>query len=53
MRTIRVTGKGKIRIKPNMTRITMVLEGIYKEYAETLRCSSLDTDEIKELLSQY
>jgi hypothetical protein len=53
MRTIRVTGKGKIRIKPNMTRITIILEGIYKEYAETLRCSSLDTDEIKELLSQF
>ena len=27
MRTIRVTGKGQIKVKPDMTRITMSLEG--------------------------
>jgi uncharacterized protein YggE len=53
MRTIRVTGKGQIKVKPNMTRITITLEGVYQEYAETLRRSSLDTDEIKELLSRF
>ena len=36
-RTIRVTGKGKIKVKPDMTRITMSLEGIYPEYGEALR----------------
>jgi hypothetical protein len=53
MRTIRVTGKGQIKVKPDTTRITITLEGVYKEYAETLRLSSLDTDEIKELLSRF
>ena len=40
MRTIRVTGKGRIKVKPDMTRITLSLEGIYPEYGETLRRSS-------------
>ncbi len=30
MRTIRVTGKGQIKVHPDMTRITMTLEGIYE-----------------------
>jgi hypothetical protein len=34
MRTIRVTGKGQIKVHPDMTRITMTLEGIYPEYAD-------------------
>lgn len=29
MRTIRVTGKGQIKVKPDMTRITITLEGMY------------------------
>ena len=37
MRTIRVTGKGQIRVKPDMTRITLSLEGLHPEYGETLR----------------
>lgn len=42
MRIIRVTGKGQIKVKPDMTRITMTLTGLYKEYSETLRRSSED-----------
>ena len=44
MRTIRVTGKGQIRVRPDMTRITVTLTGLYKEYSETLRRSSADTE---------
>lgn len=44
MRTIRVTGKGQIKVKPDMTRISITLEGMYPDYAETLRHSSEDTD---------
>ena len=40
MRTIRVTGNGQIRVKPDMTRITMTLEGLYPDYSETLRRST-------------
>ena len=53
MRTIRVTGKGQIKVKPDMTRITMTVEGLYKEYGETLRRSSEDTEALKDVLSGF
>lgn len=53
MRTIRVTGKGQIKFKPDMTRITLSLEGIYPEYGETLRKSSEDTERLKDLLTGF
>ena len=53
MKTIRVTGKGQIKVKPDMTRITMSLEGTYPEYSETLRRSSEDTEQIKGLLTNF
>ena len=45
-RTIRVTGKGKITVKPDTIRLRLSMEGIYPEYDETLQKSS----EIVELL---
>ncbi|MCR5295020.1 MAG: SIMPL domain-containing protein [Lachnospiraceae bacterium] len=53
MQTIRVTGKGRIRIKPDTTRVTMTLEGTYPEYSETLRRSSQDTEQLRELLTGF
>ena len=53
MRTIRVTGKGQIKLKPDMTRISITLEGTYPEYSETLRHSSEDAEAIKDLLTEY
>ena len=53
MRTIRITGKGQIRVKPDTTRITMTLTGLFGEYAETLRRSSEDTEALKDLLSGF
>ena len=53
MRTIRVTGKGQIKVHPDMTRITMTLTGLYKEYGETLRRSSEDTEALKDELSGF
>lgn len=53
MRTIRVTGKGQIKVKPDLTRITMSLEGTYPEYSETLRRSSEDTEKLKEILAGF
>lgn len=53
MRTIRITGKGQIKVKPDMTRITMTLEGTYSEYSEALRHSAQDTDQIKDTLSAF
>ena len=53
MRTIRVTGKGQIKVKPYMTRITMTLTGVFKEYGETLRRSSEETEALKDILSAF
>ena len=53
MRTIRVTGKGKIKVKPDMTRIAITLEGMYPDYAETLWHSSEDTDSLKDVLAAF
>lgn len=53
MRTIKVTGKGQIKVHPDMTRITMSLEGMYPEYSETLRHSSEDTERLKDLLGTF
>ena len=53
MRTIRVTGKGQLKVKPDMTRITMSLEGTFPEYSDALRRSAEDTERIKDLLSGF
>lgn len=53
MRTIRVTGKGQIKVKPDMTRITMSLEEVHPEYDETLRSSSQSTELLKDLLCDF
>ena len=53
MRTIRVTGKGQLSLAPDLTRITMTLEGLCPEYSETLRRSSEDTEALRELLSPF
>ena len=49
-RTIRVTGTGMLRLRPDMTRITITLTGCYPDYAEALRRSSEDTEVLKEVL---
>ena len=53
MRTIQITGKGQIKVKPDMTRITLSLEGTCPEYGETLRKSSEDTERLKDLLMAF
>ena len=52
-RTIRVTGKGNIKVKPDITRITITLENLYPEYDETLKKSSESTEQIKDLVSNF
>jgi uncharacterized protein YggE len=50
MRTIRVTGKGEMKLRPDMTRISITLSGLFGDYAETLRHSAEDTEKMKDLL---
>ncbi len=53
MRTIKITGKGCLKIRPDLTRITMTLEGLDPEYARALEASARDTGEIKTLLAEF
>lgn len=53
MKSIRVTGKGLIKVHPDMTRILITLEGQYPDYEKTLKRSSKDTEELKDLLVPF
>ena len=46
-RTIEVTGTGSISLKPDLTRLTLGLDGIFKSYDEALRRSAEDTAKLK------
>lgn len=53
MKTIRVTGKGQLKVRPDTTRITITLEDVFPKYDEALRRSSQDTEQLKDLLSAF
>ena len=50
MRTIKVTGKGVVKVHPDMIRITITLEGTHKDYGEALKRSSKDTETLMDLV---
>ena len=52
-RRIRVTGKGHISVKPDMTRIKITLSDVKPDYNKALTASADDTDKLKELLAKY
>lgn len=47
-RTIRVTGKGKISVKPDMIRLILDLEDTRESYEETLKQSTVQVGTLKE-----
>ena len=49
-KTIRVTGRGMIRLRPDTTRVTVTLEGVEPEYAATLKRSAADSAKILDAL---
>ena len=51
-RTIRVTGKGKLSVKPDTIRLRLSMEGIYPEYDETLQKSSEIVEILKDLVEK-
>jgi uncharacterized protein YggE len=51
-RVIRVTGKGVLKVKPDMTRITITLKGCYINYEQALHMSSEDTEKLKDILEK-
>ncbi len=52
-RMIKVTGKGVLKVKTDVTRITMTLEGQNKEYDKILEQSSKDTEALKDILEKH
>lgn len=52
MRTIRITGRGQFRMKPDMTRIVISLEGICPDYADALRSSAKATERLRKLVEE-
>lgn len=48
-RTMKITGKGKISVKPDRIRLNMTMEESYKEYEVTLSQSSDTTKILKDL----
>ncbi len=53
MRTVRVTGRGLLKLRPDTTRIALSLEGLYPEYGDALRRSSEDTERLRDLLEGF
>lgn len=51
-RTIRVTGKGKLSVKPDTIRLIITMEDIEKEYANALRLSAEMTEKIKNIFEE-
>ena len=49
-RTIRVTGKGTLHLRPDLTRLTMTLQGTETDYADALRKSAEDTETLRGVL---
>ncbi len=48
--TVRVTGSGMIRLKPDTVRVSMTLEGVEREYAAAIRRSADDTERVRDAL---
>ena len=51
MKTIRVTGNGRIKVHPDMTRIVITLKDRCREYSDVLRRSAEDTESLRDILS--
>lgn len=51
-RTIRVKGKGKISVKPDMVRLDITANEVCKEYDEVIEKSALCIKKIKETVER-
>jgi len=49
---IKVTGKGKVFVKPDLIQLSISIEGIYEKYEEALKESSKQTEQLKSCLEQ-
>ncbi|MBQ3404442.1 MAG: SIMPL domain-containing protein, partial [Oscillospiraceae bacterium] len=51
-RTIRVTGRGKISVKPDTIQLSIGASGVFTEYSEAVKRSSEDTELIREAIER-
>lgn len=51
-RTIKVTGKGRISVKPDTIRLNIKLEGSFKDYEDTLKHSSESSELLRDAVEQ-
>ena len=52
MRTIRVTGRGSVSVKPDTTSLKITFEGAYKDYEETVKQSAEKTKILREAIEK-
>lgn len=52
VKTIRITGKGNLKVRPDTTRITITLSGLDKEYGKALHHSAEDTKTLAKCLKK-
>ena len=50
-RTIRVTGKGKVSVKPDMIQLGIEAGGLYSEYYEAVKKSAKETTLIRNAIA--
>lgn len=51
-RTIKVTGKGKISVKPDTIRLKLNIDGVRVDYKDTLKMSAKHIEELKDLFEK-
>jgi len=49
-RTIRVTGKGSLKLRPDLTRLSLTLQGTDEDYGAALKKSAEDTETLRGVL---
>lgn len=52
MRTIRVTGKGRVKCAPDLTRLSFTVQGTEPDYADALARSSRDSAALRAVLAE-
>ena len=53
MKTIRITGRGQMRVTPDKTRIMIALNGVCEEYAQALEKASQERVSLQEVLRSF
>ena len=51
-RVIRITGTGNIKVKPDMTRVTMTISDIDKQYEKALTVSAQNSESLRKIVSE-